>query len=446
MARLREIPRNQLDVAQPAAERRQTFHAARRLGRRRAPVERRIENRRAGRRLPQRRVDVQAQEQIRLVVVRDRRALVERDVAVIVSREQDADAEPCLDDPFRAARDGERQILFLRALCAPCPFIVAAVAGIDRDRADRRDRHAERRRQLRRRRGLRCRGRRRRRLGRLCGQNVDRQPHRRIDRLRGAPETGKARTQIDRERGLIERADVLHQTLGALWRERGIRKVEGVDVEFDRQPLIVLRDGAVGGRRRVDCQTRRRGAERVVANHDARHAHVADEEQVRRLAQLEPGVVDGSEGAADEFYRHEPPPSVARQRRRQRDQPARHGRERLVRREDDGPSFVRHRDGAERLLDRETEGRREIVERHEFLIAQQGDRHRAAAVFCEHRQRRRRRGLTRQCGAEPEKHDDGNDGGEKWKRTGLQWRISGLHSTLRIYQLSAISYQLTADS
>ena len=112
---------------------------------------RRQEDGGAGGRSPDRGVRVQADEEIRLVVVRERRTIVERDVPVVVSRQQDADAETSLDDALDAARDGERQILFLRPLRAAHAVVFAAVAGIDRDRSDRRGGRRQRGRHVRRR-------------------------------------------------------------------------------------------------------------------------------------------------------------------------------------------------------------------------------------------------------------------------------------------------------
>ena len=85
-----------------------------------------------------RRVGVQADEQIGLVVVGHRRPLVDRHVAVVVSRQQHADAEPRFDGALDASRDRQRQVFFLRPAGALRALVFAAVAGIDRDRADRR--------------------------------------------------------------------------------------------------------------------------------------------------------------------------------------------------------------------------------------------------------------------------------------------------------------------
>ena len=96
---------HELDVARAAAEGRHALGAAGGRVRRPRHVERGVEDRRAGRRSPQRRVGVQADEQVGLVVVRDRGALVERHVAVVVARQQHADAEPRFDArPSRGAR------------------------------------------------------------------------------------------------------------------------------------------------------------------------------------------------------------------------------------------------------------------------------------------------------------------------------------------------------
>ena len=54
---------------------------------------------------PQRRVRVQAEEQVGLVVVGERRALIERDGLIAFAREQHADAEPRLERRLQPSRD-----------------------------------------------------------------------------------------------------------------------------------------------------------------------------------------------------------------------------------------------------------------------------------------------------------------------------------------------------
>jgi hypothetical protein len=145
-----------------------------------------------------------------------------------------------------------------------------------------------------------------------------------------------------------------------------------------------------------------------------RHPQVADDQQARRLAEVELRVVDQGKGAADEFHRHQPAAAVARRRRRQRDEAARHRRERLVGRQDNRFPFVGNGDGAERLLAHgQLEGRGEVVEGDELLVGDQHERQRAPAVFRQHGQRRRRRRLARERRGEGDQERGGDGDGEK---------------------------------
>jgi hypothetical protein len=88
------------------------------------------------------------------------------------------------------------------------------------------------------------------------------------------------------------------------------------------------------------------------------------------------------------------PSRLARRRRQQIKRPATDA-ERLLGREDDGAPFVRHRDRAERfLVHGELKRRREIVERHEFLIADHRDPELTLAVARQQRERRSWRRLA----------------------------------------------------
>ena len=94
-----------------------------------------VEHLRAGDGRPQRRVGVQADEEIRLVVVGERRALIEADGLVAVAREQHAHAKPRFERRLQPARDRQRDVLLERALRAFRAGLVAAVSGVDHDRA-----------------------------------------------------------------------------------------------------------------------------------------------------------------------------------------------------------------------------------------------------------------------------------------------------------------------
>ena len=145
MRGLGEVPRHELDVARAAADRRHPVGGQRRAsGLAGVGLERGRVDRRAGKRRPQRRVRVQADEQIGLAVVGDRRALVDRHAAVVVSREQHPDAEPRFDRRFDSPGDGEREVFLLGPAGAFRAFVVSAVARIDGDRSNRRRRRGER--------------------------------------------------------------------------------------------------------------------------------------------------------------------------------------------------------------------------------------------------------------------------------------------------------------
>ncbi len=123
-----------------------------------------IENRRTSGRLPEGCVRVKADEQVRFVVVGDSRSGRERDGAIVLARQQDANTQPPLNRPFDASRDCQHQVFLLHAPGALHPVIVAAVAGIDGDDPQAIGRRAEGR-EVRRRGGAR-RQRGRRRIGR----------------------------------------------------------------------------------------------------------------------------------------------------------------------------------------------------------------------------------------------------------------------------------------
>src|SRR5204862_5846771 len=79
------------------------------------------------------RVRVEADEEVRLVVVRHRCALIQRQGLIALAREQHADAEPSLERPLQAARDRQRHVLLERAFLSARPVFIAAVPRIDDD-------------------------------------------------------------------------------------------------------------------------------------------------------------------------------------------------------------------------------------------------------------------------------------------------------------------------
>jgi hypothetical protein len=78
---------------------------------------------------------VQADEEVGLVVVGERRAVVVQHDAVVVSREQHADAEARIEHASQAARDVEHQVLLEHAAGPARALFLAAMPGIDHDRA-----------------------------------------------------------------------------------------------------------------------------------------------------------------------------------------------------------------------------------------------------------------------------------------------------------------------
>ena len=138
VARLRHLPEDDLDVAGAAAEHRQRFglalgHALRLVA---VLLEAQIEHLGAGRRRANRRVGVEADEEVRLVVVGERRALVEVDGGIAVARQDHAHAQPRFERGLQPPRDAERDVLFERAAGPVRAVFGAAVAGVDDDRAD----------------------------------------------------------------------------------------------------------------------------------------------------------------------------------------------------------------------------------------------------------------------------------------------------------------------
>ena len=162
VADLRLVPQHHFDVAGAAAEDR---HALRHelLARPGLVGKGRHQNRCARRARFGRGVRVQTDEEIGLVVVGDRRAVVERHVPVIVAREQDAKTEPSFEQGLHAPRHGQGQVLFEQTLRAFRALVRSAVARVDGDGPNRRGRLAEGRRVSRRQDGRRRCARRRRR-------------------------------------------------------------------------------------------------------------------------------------------------------------------------------------------------------------------------------------------------------------------------------------------
>ena len=251
-------------------------------------LEAQVEDLGAGRRRAHRGVGVEADEEVRLVVVGERRALVEADGGVAVARQDHAHAEPGLERRLQPPRDAQRHVLFERAAGAVRAVFGAAVARIDDDGADAAGRREIEERRGRRRRGQRCdrwrgwRGRRRRRGGRQR-DDVDDDPSGRLDRRVG-PRSGTTRI-ADRGRGPGSRCRRGCSESGPARRRRQ-RGIERFGLEPDDEPRAFLRDRVRCLRRDVERQARE-GAQGFDASGDPGDADAADENQARGLPQLD---------------------------------------------------------------------------------------------------------------------------------------------------------------
>ena len=79
---------------------------------------------------------MQAQKQVRFVVVGERSAFVERERTIIIARQDRADAETCLESLTDTARHVERQLLLLEPISGPDSDVVTAMARIDGDHGE----------------------------------------------------------------------------------------------------------------------------------------------------------------------------------------------------------------------------------------------------------------------------------------------------------------------
>ena len=232
---------------------------------------------------------MEADEEIRLVVVRHGGPVFQR------HRSRSSSLVSSTRMPSRASMAAlmRRATASVRSfsLVPAAPFdafVRAAMAGIDRDRLNGGLGRTERRRQVGPRGGPRNAG----RSGsgfRGRRQYVDRQAHGRIDRQRRGAKSGDARPEVDAERRRVQHAHALNKALRSLRRERRDGDIERIRVELDREEVVVLlRDGAVGPRRGVERQAAA-GRDEIVTDRHARHAEVADDQQMRRFAKLELG-------------------------------------------------------------------------------------------------------------------------------------------------------------
>ena len=84
-------------------------------------------------------------EQVRLLLVGDRGASLQRNKRVVLAGVNDVGAQSGLQQLAQAAADIEHQILFLQAVGTDGAGIVSAVAGIDHDLADLQSQGADQR-------------------------------------------------------------------------------------------------------------------------------------------------------------------------------------------------------------------------------------------------------------------------------------------------------------
>ena len=133
VARLRRLPQDEVDLARAAAQGRQddgaVAGALARLGV--GAFHREEIHLRALERRPHRRIGVDAQEDVGLVVVGKRSAIVERQRTIVLAGQEHLGAEAAFDQRPQAARDRQRDVLLERSLGALGAQFVAAVTRVD---------------------------------------------------------------------------------------------------------------------------------------------------------------------------------------------------------------------------------------------------------------------------------------------------------------------------
>jgi hypothetical protein len=418
VARLRHLPQDDVDVASPAAEHGQRFALplGRALRLRAVVLETQVEDLGAGRRRSHRRVRVEADEHIRLVVVGDRRTLVEADRLVSVARQDHARSHTRLDRAFEPPCHTERDVFLECALGASSALLVAAMARIDDDDPEARSgRGFEQRR---------FRGRRRRwRLGarrRWCGgfgrlrDQVDDDPSRSaFARNIGGAKRREARAEVERKN---DRRVGNAQGLEHVWpRGRWQRCVEHISVEADQQTIAFLRDRVRCRGQHVDRDARQ-GILRLDACRNPRDPQIAGHDQSRRPPQFHARTECRAQRARDEVDRNEPPLTVFDRRRREGHDPSTRRGERLTGRQRDRrrPGRDGERPYHRVFADGEIEQLRELVQREHLLPGEDTDRQRAAAIAHEDGIGRRSlcTGLGRECGKNRRQQgrDDEQDG------------------------------------
>ena len=322
VARLRHVPQDQLDVARAAAEDRQWIAVGVRdaLGCVAILVETEVEHFRAGGGRSRRRIGMQADEQVGLVVVRHRGALVKSDGRVAVAGENHAEPQAVL----RARLSSRRATLSVTCFSSvpdgplapssvpPCPASMTIARSapegreVDEWRALRRGRNRSETAAAR---------------SVVCAtMSMTSRDGASIRGCIGRPERGEPWPEIDRDRGrAVARPDVDHEIGRGRRRQRGI---EHVGFEAHRQSRAFLDDGVRRGRRDVEasvCARLPSGSMRPTT----RGARMSPTRiSPRRFAKIEVASERRCQCARHEVDRHVPSPSLAHRRGWKRDQSA----------------------------------------------------------------------------------------------------------------------------
>ena len=367
VARLGHLPRDHVDVADAAAGHRQVAPLA--FGQfARLPavlVDAEVVHLGSRDRVAQGRVGVQADEQVRAVVVGRRGAPVRADERVAGAGQDDPHAQAAFQQRAQAPGDAQRDVLLQRPFGAARAFVGAPVARVDHDGADLGGRAEVRDREDVARGGLRPRFRRLRRLrlgdrrgGRL---EVDHELRRRARFAAHDAVRGVGRPRFDGEsRQLVEQLDGPHGVAARLGRAH---EVDGVGVEAHEDPAVLLGHLVGGVGRDPQGQAAGPRPRAVLGGHPGR-PDVAHEQEPRAGAQLDPLVVDARERAAEEVERDEPAPADPPRRGVERHELPVDRRQGLPGRQDDRPAAGVDGEGtlSRILADVEPEQRGELVE------------------------------------------------------------------------------------
>ncbi len=214
---------------------------------------------------------------------------------------------------------------------------------------------------------------------RLGGEDLDRgaacRPVRAFDDAEGAV----ARALIDGDRRRVgQRAQREHQIRRA---GRGQLEIERRRLEAHDQPAGLGDDRVRRRRRHVEMDARQPRL-RLEPDLDARHAHVADDDQVRDGADVEARLVDERQRAIDEVHRQAPAALAAHRRRRQGDDAAADRCQAGGGGDDDGLALDGQRQALRQriLAQLDAEDARQLLGRDHLAAADGRGRHRAPAI------------------------------------------------------------------